>query len=324
MEPNHSEVKAAALGPRGIVRRLAGSCEKTPEFSICTMLISWSEYQEFLSSFFAGGFTSLNSEFLVIDNSDVNVADAYQCVNEFLQSALADSIILVHHDVRLMAQGADDLRDHLDKLTKFDPNWGLCGNAGHTFRGEVAICISHPYRLLDVEGPFPRRVVSLDENLIVVRRLANLSASADLSGFHHYGPDLCTIADILGWSSYVIDFLVRHNSAGKFDLSYSLSSKRFEKKFSRALRSRWIHLITRQPVFISGSFFERQTSRFRLRINKFFWKSRTQPKGISSSSGHLRLLFCCTEPVLLPLSTPSMQPMRRRTARRRDARRCAL
>ncbi len=58
----------------------------------------------------------------------------------------------------------------------------------------------------------PIRVGSLDENFIVVKRQANLALSHDMSGFHLYGTDLCIIADILGRTSYVVDFHLCHKA----------------------------------------------------------------------------------------------------------------
>jgi hypothetical protein len=115
-------------------------------------------------------------------------------------------------------------------------------------------CLSHPFRDQHVEGgPFPARVVSLDENFMIVRRLANLAVSRDLSGFHHYAADLCTIADILGWHAYVIGFYLRHHSGGGFDASYDRSRVAIAAKYARALRPRWVHLVTLQPFFIAGN-----------------------------------------------------------------------
>lgn len=241
------------VGPRGIVRRVAGA--DAPRFSICTMVTRWDEYHGCVESFRARGFDDACCEFLLIDNSASNVADAYTATNEFLQSARGDYVVLCHQDVVLLQDGRAELDRSIAALDALDPHWGLCGNAGHTDDGWPAICISHPHGEGEQEiagGPFPTRVVSLDENFIVVRRAANLAVSRDLSGFHHYGPDLCILADVLGWNAYVIGFFLRHNSGGTLDNSYHASRRAITAKYVRAFRPRWMHLITRHPFHISG------------------------------------------------------------------------
>lgn len=241
-----------ALGPRRIVASAGGPDH--PRFSICTMVTRWAEYEECLASFYAHGFDKSCCEFLTIDNSAGNVANGYVAVNEFLQAASGDYVILCHQDVVLIRSGRADLERALANLDALDPAWGLCGNAGHTDDGWPVICISHPHGEEDIEGgPFPARVVSLDENFILAKRAANLAVSNDLAGFHHYGPDLCIIADILGWHSYVINFFLRHNSGGNFDQSYFRSRLAIINKYRRALRPRWIYSITKHHFHISGS-----------------------------------------------------------------------
>ena len=87
---------------------------------------------------------------------------------------------------------------------------------------------------------FPIRVSSLDENFIVVRNAANLSVSRDLRGFHLYATDLCIIADILGFSAYVVDFHVRHLSSGKVDPSFHLIKQEMVAKYGRFMRPRLV------------------------------------------------------------------------------------
>ena len=240
------------VGPRNLVRRLGGA--DAPRFSICTLVTRWPEYEQCLASLRSHGYDEFCCEYLVLDNSASNVADAYIGYNEFLQAARGEFVVLLHQDIVLLNDGRVELEAWLAKLDELDPDWAICGNAGHTDDGWPAICISHPYKEVDIAGgPFPARVVSLDENFLVVRRLANLALSRDLAGFHHYGPDLCLIADILGWNSYVIGFYLRHNSGGSFDDGYSRSREAIRRKYRRAFRPRWVHLITEMPFHVSGS-----------------------------------------------------------------------
>ena len=241
----------ACLGPRRLVHRRPSL--QLSVYSICTMVTRWEEYATSRASFEEGGFHSTDCEYLTIDNSNSNATDAYVSINEFLQTAAGTYIIVVHQDVVLLDHGRAKLDTILAELSLADPRWGVCGNAGHYADGWPAICISHPYKERHIAGgPFPARVVSLDENFMIIRRVANLAVSADLTGFHHYGADLCLVADILGWTAYVIKFFLRHNSGGTLDTSYYKSEIAISSKYRRALRPRWMHLITRRSFFISG------------------------------------------------------------------------
>lgn len=252
MTIGEAEDEHVLVGPRQLVRRLSGP--DRPRFSICTLVTRWEEYSNAARLFRRGGFDQNTTEYLVVDNSRGNAADAFIALNEFLQAAGGDYVIICHQDVELLAHGRPDLEERLAELDALDPAWALCGNAGSTQDHAPVVCISHPYKQVDRSGgPLPRRVMSLDENFIVVRRAANLAASRDLSGFHHYGADLCLIADVLGWSAYVIDFFLRHNSGGTVDEAYLRSRRAIASKYERAFRPRWVNMIMGYPFYVSGS-----------------------------------------------------------------------
>jgi hypothetical protein len=233
------------------------------------MVTNWSQYEEWRRSFERMGFTRENCEFLVVDNSAGNRADAFVSVNEFLQSASAPHVILVHHDVRLLQMGFEDLVARIDELTAAHPYWAVAGNAGARADSWPVLNLSHPWREHDVRGgPFPARTMTVDENFIVVRQLANLSASRDLRGFHHYAADLCLIAAVLGWEIYVIDFYLRHESKGTFDHRYEDSRRAVASKYSMAFRSRWVELVTNQPFYIGNSVLARRTAPARRKLLK--------------------------------------------------------
>ena len=255
------------VGPAGIVTRLGGSAQ--PVFSICTMVTNWDEYDGCMASFARGGFDHQSCEFIVLDNTVGNRADGYVALNEFLQAAAGRYVLICHQDVVLIEHGRVDLERRLAELDQIDPHWAVCGNAGYTAEGWPVLNLSHPANDRDVLGtPFPVRVVSLDENFLLVRRGANLAVSRDLSGFHHYAVDLCTVADILGWNSYVIDFFLRHNSGGTLDASYDRSRDAITAKYARALRPRWAHVITLRPFLLSGSRLHHRLSGVQRRLGK--------------------------------------------------------
>jgi len=241
------------IGPRGIVARLAGPPQ--PRYSICTMLNDWAQYEVCRSSFLANGFEPSLAEFLVVDNSRENQADAYQALNEFLLVAQGDILIVCHQDVILLDDGRAELESRLRDLEERDPRWAVAGNAGFAETGFPAFCLSDSYNDLNICGQaFPVRVQTLDENFLVIRRLANLAVSADLTGFHHYGPDLCLVAQALGWSTWVIDFFVRHQcKTGPLPPAYHRSAQAFREKYSRLKRSRRVFLATGAHDFLTPS-----------------------------------------------------------------------
>lgn len=229
-------------------------------FSICTLVSDTCEYGEMVESFRLAGFTNADCEYLFVDNSRGNRLDAFQAYNLFLQQSSGEFIILVHQDVVLLEQGRGDLERVLDELDRIDKNWGAVGNAGVNNRsGRQVVRISqlgtkagtlHEYTL---GGPFPALVNSLDENFILVKHNANLALSHDLSGYHWYGHDIVLIAEILGWSAYVVDFNLLHKSRGSVDQTYVDAGKELRSKYSRAFRDRWQVSISSGRLYLSGS-----------------------------------------------------------------------
>lgn len=220
-------------------------------FSICTLVSRPEQYVAMTRSFKAAGFGE-DCEFLCIDNSRGNIADAFVGYNAFLREAKGEHIILTHQDVELAFDDRLVLEERLDALTATDCHWAVCGNSGGVTLGQLAIRITDPHGTDIRMGSFPQRVVALDENFMVVRRRANLCLSHDLSGYHFYGADLCAMAEIAGYSCYVIDFHLRHLSGGSIDTSFRVGATAFERKYGRAFRSRWVQA-TCADLFLSGS-----------------------------------------------------------------------
>jgi len=210
------------------------------KFSICTLVTDLREYAEMVDSFVAHGFDSSDCEYLYINNVGENESEAYGGYNTFLLEARGDLIVLCHQDVLLLADGRRELEIRISELEALDPSWALCGNCGGQAPGRLAIRISDPSGENQRTGNFPARVTALDENFIVARRQANLALSHDIAGFHHYGTDICLVADILGWNAWVVDFHLRHKSAGNPDESYVQLRHRLIEKYRNAFRPRWV------------------------------------------------------------------------------------
>ncbi len=237
---------ADVLHPRPIERK---------KYSICTLVSRTSDYVDMQQSFISHGFSYDCTQFLVADNTIDNGFDAYSAYNRFLGEAYGEYIILCHQDVVLLDHSRERLDDLILEMDRLDPNWGVLGNAGRADNNVLVSRITDPHNTegLATGGPLPRRVMSLDENFIVTKRLANLALSRDIDGFHYYGADLCIIADILGFSSYVIDFHLLHRSGGHKDESFYQLRKTIQLKFRRAFRTRHIYVTTDDSFLVSGS-----------------------------------------------------------------------
>lgn len=221
------------------------------EFSVCTLVTNLSEYEEMKASFVVSGFTENICEFLYVDNSKQNTFEAFGGLNRFLREARGKYIILCHQDILINHHNIGDLRERIGEIEQADPNWALLGNAGGVNLKYTAMNVIQGTGNLLEDKHLPIKTVTLDENFIVVKSTANLALSADLQGFHMYGADICLIADVLGYSSYVIDFKLMHKSDGNADDTFYQLKKDLIKKYRRAFRSRFLGTtITR--FYISG------------------------------------------------------------------------
>jgi hypothetical protein len=124
------------------------------------------------------------------------------------------------------------------ELNNKDKNWALAGNAGGDSRTRYRR-ITDPHGTSSI-GNFPQRVKSLDENFIISNSKNRVALSGNLNGFHMYGTDLCLVADILGYSAYVINFHLQHNSPGNKDASFYESERALVGKYQNAFKLRLI------------------------------------------------------------------------------------
>jgi len=208
-------------------------------FSIATLVTRGDEHAEMLAAFEARGFSGGDCEYLVIDNTGGRQTSAYAGLDAALAAARGRYVILVHQDVRPI-EGRAALEARLAELDRIDPAWAVAGNAGGVGPGVLAMRISDPHGGDRRVGALPARVMSLDENLLIVRRSARIGFSRDLDGFHFYGADICLAADVMGRTSYVIDWHAEHLSAGRKGMTFGAGEAAFRGKWSRALRPRWM------------------------------------------------------------------------------------
>lgn len=212
-------------------------------FTIATLVTDMEEYQEMIASFYKAGFTDDICEYIYIDNCEKNSFDAYKGLNLFLQTAQGEYIIISHQDILLNYDDIEILNQRIEQIDQIDPNWSILSNAGgieNNLYQRVAITVAYGDGFEQFLGKFPQKVCSVDENFIVVKRSANLSLSHDLSGFHLYGTDICLIAELLGYSAYVINFKLIHKSYGTPNESYYQILKKLIEKYVKFMRSRTI------------------------------------------------------------------------------------
>lgn len=227
------------------------------DFTICTLVTNLQEYQEMVVSFNNAGFTKENSEFLYIDNSDGNTYDGYSGLNKFLNIAIGKYIIICHQDILLNFDNIDKLKQCITEMDTIDSDWGVLGNAGFYDTYRKLYCITDPWGENQRMGNLPSKAKSLDENFLVVKNEANLALSHNLKGFHLYAADLCTIASILGWNAYVIDFHLFHKSAGNLNESFFSSKKAFIDKYSNHVKSFTIPTTCTLMIITGYSFLNR-------------------------------------------------------------------
>lgn len=223
------------------------------QFSICCIVTRMEEYEDMKKSFEERGFDHC-CEYLIADNTQGNQFDAFVAVNRFLKESRGEYIIIVHQDVRCVDM-ASKLLEILSTLTQQDPAWAVCGNAGAAGYHQDLRFIINGGKIVKHDN-LPARVYSLDENFLVIRNHVNIAVSADLRGFHFYATDLCLIADYLGYSVYVIPFMVKHFSLGDLK-GIKQQQKEFLERYGRKLRSRFVQTPSTKFVLLGSPFYNK-------------------------------------------------------------------
>ncbi len=217
-------------------------------FSICSIVTNKEEYDLMHQSFKACGFTE-DCEYIIADNTNENNFDAYNAINRFIHESRGKYLIIVHQDVRCI-----DARVHLEhcleQLSSIDDKWAICGNAGAIGYHQFVYHITNANKIIR-HSNLPAKVSSLDENFLIIKKEASIIASSDLSGFHLYGTDLCMTADYLGYTNYVIPFMVRHLSLGNLP-ELNKHTNLFIEQYGRKIRSRYMET-TCTKFYLSNS-----------------------------------------------------------------------
>lgn len=219
---------------RHILLPFAGEEDRPKVFSICMMVTDWKLYERARHAYEQMGFSSDLCEFLVADNSGANNFSAFDAVRGFMRLACGAYVLIAHEDV-LPLEPACKLLQRIGELTRHDRMWGVIGNAGvgaETGRGS-ARSLSDPSGSHQLTRSFVS-VSSLDENVMIVRGGSGITASADMSGYHLYAHDVCSIARRLGYTCYVLDYMWRHESNGSIGADFLDARDRMEAKMRAA------------------------------------------------------------------------------------------
>jgi hypothetical protein len=222
------------------------------KYSICTLMTRKDEYQEMVNSFIEAGFNLDFTEFLYIDNSVSNNADAYKGLNFFLQKSRGEYIILCHQDILICYDKINNLEVCIENLDQLDENWAIMANAGASGIKGIVYRLYEPNNLYKSRGNPIQKVTSVDENFILVKKSANLSLSGNMNGFHLYGTDLCIIANILGYNAYVVEFNLLHKSKGNVNSNFYDIKKDLQNKYTKSLNGHYIQT-TCTNFYLSGN-----------------------------------------------------------------------
>ena len=215
------------------------------EFTFVSLINSPEQYDAHFGTLKEAGFRNGSTNYLYFDNTNENTYDPYKSYNHALSISNSDYVIFVHQDTRFVFDGIDDLRRCLRQLDDLDPNWAVAGNAGgNEDLDKKFIRISDPSNQNLKCGPFPQKVQTLDENFLLIKKSSNAAFSNDLSGFHFYGTDLCQQAFFRGYTSYVIDYHIKHLSSGTKDKTYYDAKSHFINSYKGKLGLRFIRATT--------------------------------------------------------------------------------
>ncbi|MDR3710322.1 MAG: hypothetical protein P4L33_18650 [Capsulimonadaceae bacterium] len=210
-------------------------------FLICTVANKETEFASMKRSFIDAGFDEASCNYRLYSNFDKNHHDCYEAINDALDDATERYVIFAHQDVRIRREhGAQHLLGLLASLEKRDAQWAVAGNAGIGLDYESVRRITDPHGIDQQVGTLPSQVMSLDENILIVRTLSGIRCSKQLSGFHLYATDLCLNASVKGLSAYVIDFHLVHLSGGTISQEFVTSRLQFQQRWSQVYIFRYV------------------------------------------------------------------------------------
>lgn len=142
-----------------------------------------------------------------------SAAEAY---NAGIKATTAEIMVFVHQDVYLPQGWLDILNDTLKKIEKQDSNWGVLGLYGkdRMNNGHGHVYSTGLQRVLGKSFSGIIEVETLDEMVLILKRLSDLKFDESVPNFHLYGADICLQAKAHNMRSYVFPAFAIHNSNG--------------------------------------------------------------------------------------------------------------
>jgi hypothetical protein len=173
---------------------------------------------------------------LILQRGFGSAALAY---NSGIAQAKTDVVIMAHQDMFFPSGWFANMEATIHGLAQTDPNWGVLGIWGvdnnGDYKGHLHCTASR--RTLGEKYVGAKRVRTLDEVVLAVRKGSDLRFDVSLPGFHLYGTDICLAAEQLGLSNYALSAFCIHNSNGYAILPWSFWKNYFylRRKWSNRL-----------------------------------------------------------------------------------------
>jgi hypothetical protein len=211
---------------------------------------------------------------------------ASNAFNEALCETDADVIIFAHQDVYLPKPWLIHLTETIDEIETVDLDWSVIGVFGVTDEGSMeGHCWSTGLNMM-LGSPFgkPRHASTIDELVIVLRKSSGLQFDEKLPGFHLYGADIVQTAITSGFSAYIVDAPVVHNSKRVKSLSgpYTSAYRYMQKKWRNRLPiTTPVTTITRFGLPLLRLKFRLALRRFRSSGKKLYEKEQRQGRDIA-------------------------------------------
>lgn len=230
--------------------------KKTVDISFVTCVNNYQQYRNYVLNSLFKSKTKRSYEAIPIINFG-NKYSAASALNEGIDRARSDLVVLCHQDVIFYDKWIDILYNRIDEIDKtYSKNkWGVLGTAGistnddtigvvHSLKGKVQWESNKKTKVHPVQ--------TVDEHCMIIRKSSGLRFdSASFDGFHFYGPDLCLLALKKGFKNFGILNPLVHDST-----SASLSCGKSDfMKFLNILFCKWKNTfsVIRTPTSIASN-----------------------------------------------------------------------
>lgn len=199
------------------------------KFSVVTCISNFDMYRETVVNSIQKLKNANDIELIEIDNTN-NQHNCPSALNEGIERASNDIVVLCHQDIEFSADWNEKLQQQLELMEKIDTNWAVLGVFGVDFNNRYAGHILDPHESKPYP-PLPRKVQSLDECCLIMRKSSGFRFDEELGGFHFYGGDISLQVRTVGKNIYAIDTCIKHLSPGNVNDSFYKMSEKFMQKW---------------------------------------------------------------------------------------------